>query len=129
MQSGAERDHGMGSFAGVKRTIEEEGYPSLRRHRRGEPAGPAPYLPAPSAGEPVPIWLAALLATSCEAQSLTRNHAVRWDHISGRAIYTNAGNEDEHIEPFGVRLPGGQTLAVSWMPGATAYTIEVFSRQ
>jgi hypothetical protein len=41
-------------------------------------------------------------------------------------VYTNAGHEDERIEPLGVRLTGGQTLAVSWMPGETAYTFEVY---
>jgi hypothetical protein len=77
--------------------------------------------------EPLPIWLAVLLATSCEAQSSSRNHAIRWNHISGRATYTNAGGEEERIEPLGVRLSRGQTLAVSWMPGNTTYTLEVLA--
>lgn len=77
--------------------------------------------------EPLPIWLAVLLATSCEAQSSSRNHAIRWNHISGRATYTNAGGEEERIEPLGVRLSRGQTLAVSWMPGDTTYTLEVLA--
>jgi hypothetical protein len=76
--------------------------------------------------EPLPIWLAVLLATSCHARSSSKHHVVRWSHHSGRATYTNAGSEDERIEPLGVSLPGGQTLAVSWMPGETAYTLEVF---
>ena len=78
--------------------------------------------------EPLPIWLAVLIATSCRASSDSAHHAVRWHHASGRAIYTNAGSEDEHIEPLGVRLTGGQTLAVSWMPGETAYTLEVYGQ-
>jgi hypothetical protein len=77
--------------------------------------------------EPLPIWLAVLLATSCEAQSSSRNHAIRWNHNSGRATYTNAGGEEERIEPLGVRLSRGQTLAVSWMPGDTTYTLEVLA--
>lgn len=77
--------------------------------------------------EPLPIWLAVLLATSCEAQSNSRNHTIRWNHISGRATYTNAGGEEERIEPLGVRLSRGQTLAVSWMPGDTTYTLEVLA--
>ena len=77
-------------------------------------------------GEPLPIWLAVLMAASCRARSNSTHHAVRWHHSSGRAIYTNAGSEDERIEPLGVRLTGGQTLAVSWMPGETAYTLEVY---
>jgi hypothetical protein len=76
--------------------------------------------------EPVPIWLAVLLATSCEAQRNGKNHAVRWNWISGRAIYTNAGRDAEHIEPLGVSLLGGHTMAVYWMPGETAYTVEVY---
>ena len=83
---------------------------------------PEPGLPA----ETVPIWLAALFATSCEVRRNGENHAVRWDWVSGRALYTNAGREAEHIEPLGVRLLGGHTMAVYWMPGETAYTVEVY---
>jgi hypothetical protein len=91
-------------------------------------AGPLPArLPEASRpGEPVPIWLAALLATDCEAQRNGENHAVRWNCVSGRALYTNAGRDAEKIEPLGVSLLGGHTLAVYWMPGETAYTVEVF---
>ncbi len=77
-------------------------------------------------GEAVPIWLAALFATSCEVQRNGKNHAVGWDWVSGRAIYTNAGREAEHIEPLGVSLLGGHTMAVYWRPGETAYTVEVY---
>ena len=76
--------------------------------------------------KPVPIWLAALFATSCEVRRNGENHAVRWDWVSGRALYTNAGREAEHIEPLGVSLLGGHTMAVYWMPGETAYTVEVY---
>ena len=77
-------------------------------------------------GEPLPIWLAVLFATSCEAQRNGENHAVRWNWVSGRALYTNAGGDAEHIEPLGVNLMGGHTMAVYWMPGETAYTVEVY---
>ena len=76
--------------------------------------------------QPVPIWLDVLLATSCEVQRNGEYHAVRWSWVSGRALYTNAGGEAEHIEPLGVSLMGGQTVAVCWMPGETAYTVEVY---
>ena len=76
--------------------------------------------------EPVPIWLAALLAASCLAQRNGENHVVRWNWVSGRALYTNAGRDAEHIEPLGVSLLGGHTMAVYWMPGETAYTVEVY---
>jgi hypothetical protein len=90
-------------------------------------AGPVrSQLPEAHPGEPVPIWLAVLFATSCEAQRNGEYHAVRWNWVSGRAIYTNAGRDAEHIEPLGVSLLGGHTMAVYWMPGDTAYTVEVY---
>ena len=79
--------------------------------------------------EPVPIWLSVLQATSCEARSNGQQHAVRWDLVSGRAVYTNVGREPEHIEPLGVSLLGGHTMAVYWMPGDTAYTVEVYRQR
>jgi hypothetical protein len=85
-----------------------------------------PLPEASRPGEPLPIWLAVLFATSCEAQRNGENHAVRWNWVSGRALYTNAGRDAEHIEPLGVNLMGGHTMAVYWMPGETAYTVEVY---
>jgi hypothetical protein len=82
--------------------------------------------PANHPGEPVPIWLAVLQATSCEAKRNGEYHAVRWNWVSGRAVYTNAGKDAEHIEPLGVSLKAGHTMAVYWMPGETAYTVEVY---
>jgi hypothetical protein len=91
-------------------------------------AGPVRTLlpEASRPSEPVPIWLAVLLATSCEAQRNGENHAVLWNWVSGRALYTNAGRDAERIEPLGVSLLGGHTMAVCWMPGETAYTVEVY---
>src|SRR5437588_575174 len=74
--------------------------------------------------EPTPIWLAALIATECQATANGGDHAIRWNHVSGRAIYTNSGPETETIEPFGVSLLQGHTVAVSGIPGETAYTVE-----
>jgi len=85
-----------------------------------------PLPEASHPGEPHPIWLAALFATSCEARRNGEKHAVRWSWVSGRALYTNAGRDAEHIEPLGVHLMGGHTMAVYWMPGETAYTVEVY---
>ena len=90
-------------------------------------AGPV-RTPLPEArvpAEPVPIWLDVLRASSCEARRNGENHAVRWRWVSGRAVYTNSGRDAEHIEPWGVSLAGGQTMAVCWMPGETEYTVEV----
>jgi hypothetical protein len=78
------------------------------------------------AGDPLPIWLAALAAARCQANRNGEDHVVRWSCVSGRALYTNAGADAELIQPLGVRLQGGQTLAVYWLPGQTAYTVEVY---
>jgi hypothetical protein len=80
------------------------------------------------AGDPLPIWLAALAAARCQANRNGEDHAVRWSCVSGRAQYTNAGADAELIQPLGVRLQGGQTLAVYWLPGQTAYTVEVYGQ-
>ncbi|MEO8591905.1 MAG: hypothetical protein ABI759_01160 [Candidatus Solibacter sp.] len=79
--------------------------------------------------EPLPIWLSVLMATACEAQRNGVNHAVKWSMVAGRAVYTNAGRDDEHIEPLGVSLLAGHTMAVYWMPGDTAYTVEVYRQK
>jgi hypothetical protein len=86
-------------------------------------------LPEACPGEPVPIWLAVLFATSCKAQRDGKNHVVRWNWVSGRALYTNAGRDAEHIEPLGVSLLGGHTMAVYWMAGDTTYTVEVYRQK
>jgi hypothetical protein len=102
------------------------------QHHSGDPAaaaGPRVTYPRPAGGEPVPIWLAVLMATSCEAKTGGEKHDVRWNCVAGRAVYKNSGCAAERIEPLGVSLLGGQTLAVSWVPGATAYTVEVFGQE
>jgi hypothetical protein len=78
--------------------------------------------------EPLPIWLAVLLAAECQARGNGTDHHVRWDCVAGRAVYTNYGRDAEHIEPLGVSLSVGETLAVYWIPGETAYTMEVYSQ-
>ena len=76
--------------------------------------------------EPIPIWLAALIATRCQATANGAGHAVSWTHISGRALYTNIGPETEVIEPLGIGLDGGHTVSVTWTPGETAYTVKIY---
>jgi len=99
--------------------------PSVRIHPGAGPVRtPLPQASRPT--DPVPIWLAALVASSCEARRNGENHAVRWNWVSGRALYTNLGRDTEHIEPLGVHLLGGHTMAVYWLPGETAYTVEVY---
>jgi hypothetical protein len=77
--------------------------------------------------EPSPVWLAALMAVRCQARSNGFHHEVRWHAVAGRAVYTNFGRHTERIEPLDVNLPAGDTLAVYWTPGETAYTLEVYS--
>ena len=80
------------------------------------------------AGEPIPIWLSVLMAISCQAESHGSNHDVRWNRVGGCAEYTNLGRDTERIEPLGVSLSVGETLAVCWTPGETAYTMKVYSQ-
>jgi hypothetical protein len=74
---------------------------------------------------PTPIWLAALVATGCQAVSDRDRHEVGWRWSMNHAIYTNVGTTPERIDPLGVTLAGGETLSVTWIPGETAYTIYV----
>lgn len=76
----------------------------------------------------IPVWLAALFAAGCRATDGSRGHAVPWVSASGRAVYTNAGPTAKRIEPLGVSLEPGQTLAVWWGPGETAYSVEVYGQ-
>jgi hypothetical protein len=75
--------------------------------------------------EPTPIWMAALMAARCLAKRGGNGDLVRWHHVSGKALYTNCGADPEWILPLGVFLRAGETLAVSWIPGDTTYTLEV----
>src|ERR1700722_9264334 len=70
----------------------------------------------------IPIWFAALLAAQCQAKAEGGDRDVSWHCISGRAVYTNRSVDEETIEPLGVRLQGGHSVAVSWGAGETSYT-------
>lgn len=100
------RQHGPGGFATAR---------CSRIHRRSTALF----------AEATPIWLAALIASCCRATCAGAGETVSWKSVSGKALYTNAGADTEFIHPLGVALQGGQTLAVSWMPGDTAYTVEI----
>ena len=76
-------------------------------------------------GESTPIWMAALMASRCLANRRGEDCAVRWCNVSGKALYTNSGADPEWIQPLGIYLQGGQTLAIWWTPGDTSYTVEV----
>ena len=97
------------------------------------PGSSALSLPAAShlenklSGKHAPVWLAALVAASCRAQCQGTYHEIRWRAVSGRAVYTNFGLCTERIEPLGVDLPAGDTVAVWWEHGDTAYAMEVYS--
>lgn len=77
---------------------------------------------------PMPVWVAALIASHCQATAEGSDHEVRWKSEGGRLLYTNVGSATEVIEPLGVRLMSGHTVAVSWVPKETSYTIEVFQQ-
>jgi hypothetical protein len=76
--------------------------------------------------EQMPIWFAALVANGCTANRRSEGRAVDWHCSSGKALYTNSARDAENIQPFGVSLRRGETLAVWWQPGETAYTLEVY---
>ena len=85
---------------------------------------------ATNAGDPLPIWMAALFASRCQASDEQGgDRMVNWRCVSGRALYTNGGAEVETIQPFGVPLRRGETVAVSWLPGDTAYTVELYRHE
>ena len=74
---------------------------------------------------PMPIWFAALVASNCQASSEGAEHAIDWVCESGRALYTNCESHAEWIESLGVGLHSGDTVSVTWIPGETAYTVEI----
>ena len=75
--------------------------------------------------EPIPIWMAALVASGCEVKSSCGARAVDWRFASGRAVYTNHSAETEIMQPFGIAVRAGETMVVSWRPGETAFTVEL----
>jgi hypothetical protein len=76
----------------------------------------------------VPIWFAALLAVDCQAHADGKDRTVLWNCVADRALYTNYGADLETIEPLGVQLQCGDTVAVSWLPGDSTYRIEIFRK-
>lgn len=78
-----------------------------------------------TASEPLPIWMAALLASECEAMGNGCVRKIDWRCVSGRAVYTNGGSDTEIIHPFGVPVQRGESVVVTWLPGETAYTVEL----
>ena len=81
--------------------------PSSRRPGSNAAAGGQP------ARRTVSHLACSVMASSCVARRDGENRAIRWDCVSGRAIYTNAGSDAEHIEPLGVRLTGRPDLGVA----------------
>jgi hypothetical protein len=77
------------------------------------------------AAEPLPIWMAALVARGCEAMVNGAARRIEWRCVSGRAVYTNAGPDTEMLLPFGIPVAGGDSVVVSWLPGDTSYTVEL----
>ena len=80
---------------------------------------------SPSKSPEIPVWLAALIAADCKAISRFEAHGIHWSCAGGRAVYTNLGRMRESVQPFGLTLEPGDTLAVSWRPSETEYTLEL----
>lgn len=111
------------SNRGISRTSTVGPCATPRKASTPRHAARTAFAPVPEA---TPIWLAALMASRCQATRAGEGSTVSWKSVSGKALYTNAGMDIEMIQPLGVALAGGHTLAVSWIPGDTAYTLEVF---
>jgi len=79
-----------------------------------------------TAATKVPIWMEALNAIPCQVSTNGSERDVRWDYVCGRAMYTNVSEDVEIVEPLGVCLKSGETLAVCWVAGETAYSLEVY---
>ncbi|HWC97584.1 MAG TPA: hypothetical protein VG456_12555 [Candidatus Sulfopaludibacter sp.] len=84
--------------------------------------------PRPAKAEAAPIWFAALSAVTSHSAGNGELRSVRFEYVAGRALYTNSTANSQDIDPLGVTLHEGQTLAVYWVPGETAYTLEVYRR-
>ena len=76
--------------------------------------------------EAAPIWFAVLSAAQCRAAGNGEPREVRFNLVSGRAVYTNTGAQAERVQPLDVQVESGHTLAVFWVPGETAYSTEVY---
>jgi len=96
--------------------------------RVGVNGGEAPRAGTGRGTKPLPIWFAALVSARCRVNGNGEEHIVGWSCVSDKALYTNEGAAAEWIQPLGVRLLGGQTLVVDWLPGETDYTVEVYGQ-
>lgn len=128
----------IGRFGRVPATVNESPQTGPGRSEQeveGESIAGGPGLPASPGvgstsrpvdlGETIPVWLAALIAASCKAAVNDTHRAIEWSCFAGRALYTNKSRGAELIQPLGIHLDQGHTLAVSWTPGQTEYTFEV----
>src|SRR5256885_6228715 len=61
----------------------------------------------------LPIWMAALIKSDCRATAPGSDCNVLWLCIDGRAQYTNDAGDALLIEPLGIHLESGHTLAAS----------------
>jgi hypothetical protein len=73
-----------------------------------------------------PVWLAALAGACCHAVSSKGARTICWEWLQGHAIYFNISKESERIQPLEVDLPSGHTIAVSWAPSETTYSVKTF---
>jgi hypothetical protein len=80
-------------------------------------------------GDPLPIWMAALVASECKVHSPHGVREVDWHCLSDHALYTNRDFEPEILLPFGLAVAGGETVVVTWLPGDTGYTVRLERRK
>lgn len=82
---------------------------------------PTPRRQPATATEPMPIWMAALLASAA-------GRKVSWEWLGGRAVFRNRSARPELIEPLGLRVGRGESVVVTWLPGQSEYTIQLYRR-
>ena len=102
----------------------------MQAERNAKPS--APGLPGESEAQKgygrFPVWMAALITSGCRATVAGADRQVQWHCVNGSAHYTNEAPGELLIQPLGIRLESGHTLAVSWRPGETEYAFEVFQQ-
>jgi hypothetical protein len=69
--------------------------------------------------------MAVLVATGCRAVSNAGEQAIQWESAGGRAVYTNTSADTQLIQPLGVSLQAGHTLAIHWAYGDSAYAMKI----
>jgi hypothetical protein len=134
---------GAADFGRASRAVESDGASSGHSGQGTEITSPHPGANQPgrlqkvdghsrcrthsALSDPVPIWFAVLLASGCYTMVNGCSHSVPWEWLGDRAVYTNTGAYAEVIDPLGVRVESGCTVAVFWPVGETGYSVETYA--